>query len=249
MIDSHTHLDLCEDPAQTTVAEAVEAGVNRLLTVCTDAASCETVLKLAEQFPQVYAAVGLHPNSSEGFALSEVDRLRQAATHPRCVAVGETGLDYYREGASRDDQHKAFIAQIELAAELAKPLVIHTRSADQDTLAVLDQYASGLKVVIHCFSMPDRLEECLERDFWISFAGNATYPNAKELMEAAIKTPLDRILVETDAPYLAPQIVRGQRNRPAHVVATAQAIAEARGIPYVELEQAVESNAAQVFGW
>ena len=136
-----------------------------------------------------------------------------------------------------------------LARETGKPLVIHTRAAEDDTIAMLDREAQGLEVILHCFSMPDRLDECLERGWWISFAGNVTYPKAQDLAAAAERVPLDRLLVETDAPYLTPQALRKQRNQPAYVVHTARFVAERRGIAYEELEAAVEANAARLFGW
>lgn len=249
MIDSHTHLDSCgpDDSELVSVAEA--AGVHRILTVGTDGASCRAALAAAEAFPQVRAAVGRHPNSATGFDDEDLAELRALAAHPACAAVGETGLDLYREGASLADQQRAFRAQIELAREVAKPLVIHTRSAEEDTLATLFEHAEGVRVILHCFSMPDRLEECLQGGWWISFAGNVTYPSAGDLAAAAQRVPDDRLLVETDAPYLSPQAVRKQRNQPAHVVHTARFIAERRGVAYEELEATVERNAAALFGW
>jgi TatD DNase family protein len=250
MIDSHTHLHLCEPPDSELVEAAVEAGVNRMVTVGTEGASCRTALAAAEDFPQVYAAIGRHPNAATGFDDADLAELEALAAHERCVAIGETGLDYYRDGAPREDQKRAFIAQIELARRVGKPVVIHTREADEDTLEILSEHASGVRVILHCFSMGDRVEECLAHDdWWLSFAGNCTYPKNEPLMLAALRVPLQRLLVETDAPYLSPQARRGRPNSPAQVVLTAQAIALARRVPYAELEQAVEQSAADVFGW
>jgi len=165
------------------------------------------------------------------------------------VAIGETGLDDYRDYAPRPDQERAFAAQIDLARELGKPLVIHTRAAEEDTIAILARDAEGLEVILHCFSMPGRLEECLAHGWWISFAGNVTYPKSTDLVEAAVKVPLKRLLVETDAPYLTPQAVRKERNRPAYVQHTARFVAERRGVSVAELERDVEATAARVFGW
>jgi TatD DNase family protein len=250
VIDSHTHLELCEPPDAELVESAVEQGVTRMLTVGIDGASSRAALQAAEDFPQVYAAIGRHPNSATGFDDADLAELEALAAHPKCVAVGETGLDYYRDGAPRSDQERAFAAQIELALETGKPLVIHTRAAEDDTLAMLEARAAGARVILHCFSMPERIEECLAHDgWWISFAGNATFPNAVPLREAALRVPLERLLVETDAPFLAPQAVRGKPNQPAYVVHTAKALAVERRIPYEELEVAVEANAAGLFGW
>ena len=249
MIDSHTHLHLCEPPNSELVAAADAAGVTRMLTVGIDGASCRAALAAAEDFPQVYAAVGRHPNAAKGFDDNDLAELRALAVHERCAAVGETGLDYYRDTAPRADQMRAFSAQIELARQTRKPLVIHTRAADEDTLALLAREAEGVKVVMHCFSMPDRLEECVERGYEISFAGNVTYKNAADLAGAALRVPLERLLVETDAPYLTPQAVRKHRNQPAFVTHTAAFLAELRGEALEALDAALTRNAARVFGW
>ena len=249
MIDSHTHLDRGPAPEAELVEAGRAAGVKRILTIGMDADSCRKALAAADAHDEVYAALGRHPNVATGYDDAVTEDLRDLARHPRCRAIGETGLDHYRDYAPRADQERAFRAQIELARELEKPLVIHTRAAEQDTLARLGAHADGLEVVLHCFSMPGRLDECLERGYWISFAGNVTYPKAPELREAAKRIPADRLLVETDAPYLAPQPVRGKRNEPRFVVETAKAIAEERGEAYEELERRVEENAARVFGW
>jgi len=249
MIDSHTHLYLCEEPDAELVERAVAAGVTKMLAVGTNGESSRAALASAEAFPQVYAAVGCHPNEAHGFDDADLAELAALSEHPRCVAIGETGFDYYRENAARDDQRRAFTAQIGLAQRTGKPLSIHTRNADDDTLATLAAEAGGLGVVIHCFSMPDRLQECLDRDYFISFAGNVTYKSAADLAEAARVTPAERLLIETDAPYLSPQAVRKHRNQPAYVAHTAAFIAESRGVSVSELGTLVERNAARVFGW
>jgi TatD DNase family protein len=249
VIDSHTHLDRSPGTDAELVAAAREAGVRRILTVGTDSASCRAAIAAAEAHEEVYAAVGRHPNDSTGYTEAVTGELRELARHPRVLAIGETGLDDYRDYAPRPDQERAFSAHIALARETGKPLVIHTRAAEDDTIAMLDAEAAGLEVILHCFSMASRLEECLDHGWWISFAGNVTYPKAADLAEAAERVPLDRILVETDAPYLTPQVVRKERNRPAYVAHTARFIAERRGIAYAELEAAVEANAAKLFGW
>ncbi len=249
MIDSHTHLDRGPAPEAELVAAAREKGVQRILTVGTDPASCARAIAAAEAHEEVYAAVGLHPNETTGYEDGVIDDLRELATHPKVLAIGETGLDDYRDYAPRPDQERAFEAHIALARETSKPLVIHTRAAEDDTIATLDAHAQGLEVVLHCFSMPDRLDECLERGWWISFAGNVTYPKAQDLAEAAARVPLDRLLVETDAPYLTPQPERKHRNQPAFVVHTARFVAERQGVSYEELEAAVDANAAGLLGW
>jgi TatD DNase family protein len=250
VIDSHTHLDFCEPSDADLVAAAEGVGVTRIVTVGTTGASCRAALAAAEHFPQVYAAIGRHPNEATGFDDADLAELEALAAHPKCVAIGETGLDYYRDRAPREDQARAFRAQIELAGRTGKPLVIHTRAAEQDTLATLDQHADGLRVILHCFSMASRITDCLAHaDWWISFAGNVTYPKAAELRQAALRVPADRLLVETDAPFLSPQPVRGHPNQPAHVVHTARALALERRVPYEELEASIERSSAAVFRW
>jgi TatD DNase family protein len=249
MIDSHTHLTSCEPAPERLVADAEQVGVRRMLTVGTDSDSCRAALQIAEDFPQVYVAIGRHPNHATGFDDADLAELKALAAHPRCRAIGETGLDFYRQTASREDQERAFAAHIQLARETDKPLVIHTRAADDDTLSMLGGQADGLRVILHCFSMPDRLDACLERGYWISFAGNVTYPPNGALRVAAREVPADRLLVETDAPYLTPQAVRKERNQPANVTLTAEVVAGERGVSYEELEAQVERNAAELFGW
>jgi TatD DNase family protein len=249
VIDSHTHLDRGPAPEAELVAAARAQGVKRILTIGIDERSRRAALAAADQHEEVYAAIGHHPNNATGYDDAITAEVRELAAHPRCLAVGETGLDDYRNYAPRPDQERAFRAHIDVARELGKPLVIHTRAAEEDTVATLAQHAHGLEVILHCFSMPDRLDECLDHGWWISFAGNVTYPKAEDLARAAELVPLDRLLVETDAPYLTPQTVRKERNRPEYVVHTARFVAERRGISYEELEAAVEANAARLLGW
>ena len=250
MIDSHTHLSSCEPSDTDLIAAADAAGVRRILTVGMDGASCRAALATAEDFPQVHVAIGRHPNLAHGFDDADLAELEALAAHERCAAIGETGLDYYRDRAPRADQERAFHAQIELARATGKPLVIHTRAAEDDTIAALTRRAEGIDVILHCFSMPARLDECLEQErWWFSFAGNVTYPKSTELTAAAAHVPGERLLVETDAPYLTPQAVRKERNQPAFVVHTARFVADARGMAYEELDSLVEANAARLFGW
>lgn len=250
MVDSHTHLSSCEPSDDELVAAALEAGLTRIVTIGTDVENSALALAAAERFPEVYATVGLHPNEATGFSDRDYAGLQRLAQHPRCVAIGETGLDYYREYAPHEDQARAFRAQIEIAREVGKPLSIHTREADDDTLAMLDEQAKGVKVILHCFSMAERVDECLAHpDWYFSFAGNVTYPKNGDLRAAMLKVPAARLLVETDAPYLSPQPVRGKRNVPANVVLTAQAIALERRVSYHDFNVEVEAASAAVFGW
>ena len=249
MVDTHCHLDSCEPPDSELVERALEAGVTRLATVGMHDESIARALAAADEFGEVVAIVGRHPHYAEGFGDSDLEAIERAAAHPRARAIGETGLDYFRDHAPREDQRRAFEAQIDLAARTGLPLVIHTREAEDDTFALLRERAGELTVILHCFSAPSRVDECVERGYMCSFAGNATYPKALELQAAARELPEELLLVETDSPYLSPQPVRGKPNEPANVVATAQFVAELRGVSYEQLDAAVERNAARVFGW
>jgi TatD DNase family protein len=249
VIDTHCHLDSCKPPDDELISRARTHGVNRIATVGMNDASIERALTTAHAHEDVVAIVGRHPNESEGFQPHDIEPIERAAQDPRARAIGETGLDYFRDYAPRADQLRAFEAHIGLAQRTGLPLVIHTRAAEDDTLAVLREQADGVTVIMHCFSMPDRLDECVERGWLCSFAGNVTYPKATDLQAAARAVPDELLLVETDSPYLAPQPVRGKPNEPANVVQTAEFVAELRGVEYAELEAAVERNAARVFGW
>ena len=255
MVDSHTHLFLCDGSEAEVVGAAREAGVGRMLTVGMDAETNPAAIAAAERHEGVFASVGRHPNEATGFDEEAVVEIARLGAHPMVRAIGETGLDFYRDNADREDQRRAFAAQIEIARELDLPIVIHARDPDgsseaiDEIFAALDADAGGLPVILHCFSAPQRVGDAAERGWYCSFAGNVTYPSAGALREAAALVPADRILVETDAPYLSPQEKRGKRNEPANVVATARLLAEVRGVSYEELERAVEANARELFGW
>jgi len=249
VIDTHCHLDACEPPVAELVGRARAAGVGRMATVGTDGPSIKHALTAAEDHDEVVAIVGRHPHETAGFDDLALEEIERAAAHPRPRAIGETGLDYYRDYAPRADQRRAFEAQLELAARAGLPVVIHTRAAEDDTFAILREHAAALPAVImHCFSAPDRLEECVEWGYLCSFAGNVTYPKATELQQAAHELPDELLLVETDSPFLAPQPVRGKPNEPANVMHTARFVADLRGVGFEELERLVESNAARVLG-
>jgi TatD DNase family protein len=247
MIDTHAHLDAFDDPAAV-LARARAAGVARVVNVATSVASARAAVELGEREEGVYAALGLHPHEAGGVGEDDLAALRELLRHPRAVAVGETGLDYYRDLAPRDRQAAVFRAQRALAAELGLPIVIHTRAADDDTVAALRQLPAGVRVVLHCFSSSELLEPALEHGWYVSFAGNVTYPKARELRWAAARVPAERLLAETDSPYLAPQPVRGQRNEPAYVLHTLASLAEVRGTEHDALAQQVNANAAELFG-
>jgi TatD DNase family protein len=254
MIDSHTHLFLCDGEESELVAAATEAGVNRMLTVGLDEETNAVAIASAERNAGVFAAVGRHPNQAAGFDDAAAAQIIRLGAHPQVRAIGETGLDYYRDTATAGQQRRAFATQIEIARELNLPIVIHCRdpegesTAIDEVIATLD--ASGeLTVILHCFCAPQRLAEAIERRWYCSFAGMVTYPRSDALRAAAAEVPEDRLLVETDAPYLAPQPLRGRPNTPAGVVETARALAAVRGVSYEELERTVEANAEALFGW
>jgi TatD DNase family protein len=243
VIDTHAHLDACADSPAALVERARAAGVTRILTVGTTVGGSRGAVTTAEQFDGVCAILGIHPhNAAEA---DGVDGLRELVAHPRAVAVGETGLDFFRDYAPRDRQRCLFEQHLELAAEVGLPVVVHSRAAEQETLDVLSGF--GGAVVLHCFSSPALLPAALERDYYVSFAGNVTYPKAAELREAAAAVSADRILAETDSPYLAPQARRGRPNEPAYVVHALATLAEARGEKPHTLERQIEANAAAVF--
>ena len=244
MIDTHAHLDALEDSGAA-LARAREAGVTRVISIGTDPESWAATLEIAETHDDVYLVVGLHPHEARpGF---EVDALPRLLQHPKVVGVGETGLDYYRDYAPREEQAKLFIYQLGLAKQTDLPVVIHNRAADDDTVSILRQWFDGT-VVLHCFSSPALLAVAIERGWYVSFAGNVTYTKAEDLREAARAVPAELILAETDCPYLAPQPVRGQTNEPAFVAHTVAALAEARGQDFDALAAQIDANATTAFG-
>jgi TatD DNase family protein len=250
VVDTHCHLDHCDPPDVELIERARDAGVSRLATVAIDSGSIARALQAAQAHDEVFAIVGRHPHETTGFGDADLDEIEQAAADPNVRAIGETGLDYYRDHAPREDQRRGFEAQLELAGRLGLPVAIHTRAAEDDTFALLREHADRLPaVILHCFSAPDRLDECVERGYLCSFAGNVTYPKATDLQRAAAELPAELLLAETDAPWLAPQPVRGKPNEPSNVVHTGRRLAELRGVSYAELDRTVEQNAARVFGW
>jgi TatD DNase family protein len=245
MIDTHAHLDACADRPSALLRRARSAGVERVITVGTGIESCRAALELAERHEEVFAALGIDPHQAGGAEADRIGELRDLLDHDRAVAVGETGLDFYRDHAPRERQVRLFEAELDLAAELDLPAVIHTRDADDETAKSLVRFDGT--VVLHCFSSPGLLPAALERGYYVSFAGNVTYPRADDLRAAAARVPAERILAETDSPYLAPQARRGRPNEPANVVLTLAALADARGEDADELAARIEANATAAF--
>jgi TatD DNase family protein len=249
VVDTHCHLDSCKPPDGELVARARQAGVGRMATVGMDGPSIGRALAAAREHEGVVAIVGRHPHNAEEFGQADLEEIERAVADPLARAVGETGLDYYRDRAPREDQRRAFEAQLELAGRLGLPAVIHSRAAEADTFAMLAEHADRVTVILHCFSAPGRLEDAVERGYLCSFAGNVTYKNNGDLQAAARDVPEHLLLVETDSPYLAPMPLRGKPNEPANVQLTAEFVAELRDVGYGELDATVERNAARVFGW
>jgi TatD DNase family protein len=244
VIDTHAHLDALDEPGAA-VARAHEASVTRVITIGTGIESCSAALGIAEEHDGVFAALGIDPHQAAGGEAERVHELRELLGHSKAVAVGETGLDYHYGSETRVEQRRLFEAQLGLARDLGLPVVIHTREANDDTASILGGHDGT--VVMHCFSEPGLLAAGLVAGWYFSFAGNVTYPKAAELREAAAQIPADRILAETDSPYLAPQPLRGKPNEPAHVVHTVAALAAARGEDVGELAARIDANATAAF--
>jgi TatD DNase family protein len=245
VIDTHAHLDALDDPAAA-ISRAQDAGVRRILTVGTTVDGCRVALELADRLEGVFAILGVHPHEAGSIDNGAVRDVCSLLDHPRAVAVGETGLDYFRDYAPRAAQRRLFEHLLTVASDTGKAVVVHTRAAEEDTLEALAGFSGN--VVLHCFSSTELLPAARERGYYVSFAGNVTFPKATDLRTAATRIPGDRLLAETDTPYLAPQPVRGRQNEPAYVVHTLAALAEARGEETSALERAIEENAAAAFG-
>jgi TatD DNase family protein len=246
VIDTHAHLQGLEGGAGAAIEDAAAAGVERIVCVGDSPELAEEAIALSRAHAGVFATVGLHPHRAALWNETLRARLDELLGDPAAVAVGECGLDYYRDRASKADQAVAFAGQVELAERHGKPLVIHTREAADDTLAVLR--TTSCDVVLHCFSLPEHLDEVAERGWYLSFAGNVTYPSAAPLADAAARAPAELLLLETDSPYLSPVPHRGRPNRPRYVLDTLEAVAALRGVAAQELAEVVEANAARVFG-
>jgi TatD DNase family protein len=245
VIDTHAHLQGLPEGPDVAIEAAAEAGVEQIVCVGDSPELAREALELCDRHPRLRTTAGLHPHRAEQWTPELRDELSELIRDPRVVAIGECGLDFYRERAPRDVQARAFEGQVELAEESGKTLVIHTREAGPETLDVLRGFAG--RVVLHCFALPDDLDEVVERGWWMSFAGNVTYPSAVPLQEAACRVPVERLLVETDSPYLAPVPHRGRPCRPAMVLDTLRFIAGLREIDSDELGRAVVENAEAAF--
>ena len=247
LIDAHTHLDHSEADPEQLIDEAIRDGVGLLIQSGTDLESSRYAVALAERHAQVFCSVGFHPQEAGLLTAEGLAGLHELAGHERVVAVGETGFDFYHDNWPHDVQEEAFIRQVDVARAAGLPVVIHTRDAAEQTLRVLDEHAAGLTVILHCFSLTAQLAEVLDRGYYMSFAGNVTYKNATDLQEACRRTPDDRLLLETDAPYLTPVPLRGRPNRPALVAKTYDFVAQLRDADLQKLAVQVEANARRAF--
>lgn len=252
LVDSHCHLDFPDfaDELDDVVARAGAAGVGLMVTICTEVRKFDRIAAIAERFDNVYCTVGLHPHEAATEPELDTARLIDCARHPKVVGIGESGLDYYYDHSPRDEQQRKFRAHIAAARETGLPLVVHTRDADADMGAILEEEmrAGGFTGVLHCFSSSRELaEKAVALGLYISLSGILTFKKAVELRETAMAVPMDRLLVETDAPYLAPVPNRGKRNEPAFVVHTAAKLAELRQMPMAELSRVTTENFLRLF--
>jgi TatD DNase family protein len=253
LIDSHCHLEYGELGADTdaVIARARSAGVGAMLTISTRQDTFPTVRGIAERYPNVWCSVGIHPHEAGEQGQQSPDWLAEQAAHPKVIGIGETGLDYFYDNSPREAQRSSFRAHIAAARRTGLPLIVHTRDADDDTAAILtEEYRIGVfSSLIHCFTSSIQLaEKALELGFSISFSGIITFRSAEALRDVVKATPMDRLLVETDAPYLAPVPKRGRNNEPAFVVHTAAKVAELKGISIAEVERVTTENFFRLFG-
>jgi len=250
LIDTHCHLDFAQfaQDRSAVIRRAKEAQVGYFInigaTLDSSIASCE----LARQYPEIYASVGVHPHDADSFKEENLAKIKELAAKDKVVAIGETGLDYFRNLSSPENQKRLFIELIELAKSLDLPLVVHTRQAEEETLKIL-KAAMPIRAVVHCFSGDeDFLKSCLALGFFISFTCNITYKKAQGLREMVRLTPLDRLMLETDAPYLSPEGFRGKRNEPCHIKLLAEEVSRIKGVGFEEIAQRTTGNAKLFFG-
>ncbi len=251
LFDSHAHIDDNRFDADRveTIDRAAENGVTGIINIGADMASSARSVELASQYPGMYAAVGIHPHDAKAATEADYEQLATWAAQPKVVAIGETGLDYYYDWSPRDVQQAVFIRHIDLARQLRKPLIIHDRDAHGDVMAVVRKEAHGLTGVFHCFSGSlEMAREVIKLGFYISIAGPVTFDKSLKLKEIAATVPLEKILVETDSPYLTPHPLRGRRNEPAHVRLVAEEVARLRDLSLAKVAEVTTANVRQLFG-
>jgi len=250
LVDTHAHLQWAsfDKDREKVMSRARKAGVEHIVNIGFDIDGSRKAIELAEKYTGLYATVGIHPHKAKQLNQDVLDELRKLSENPKVVAIGEIGLDYYRNLSPRETQKKTFEAQLFLAEKLKLPVVIHNREAHSDTLKMLLKFEGKIGGVMHCFSgSREMAERCVKSDFYISFAGPVTFPNSHELQKIAKWTRLNKILLETDSPWLSPQDKRGKRNEPAFLPFIAKKIAELKGISVDELAEATTENTKEVF--
>jgi len=250
LIDTHCHLDFerFDEDRDAIVARAAKAGITRIIVPALELGNCAAVLRLTEQYEGVYAAVGIHPNASADWEDGWIDQIRDFAQHEKVVAIGEIGLDYYWDKSPKEVQHRALRLQLELAAELDLPVILHNRESSADIVKLLEQSPTR-KGVMHSFSASWQIAEAvLAMGFYLGFTGPVTFKKADELRSIIARVPADRLLLETDAPFLTPHPYRGKRNEPAYVAYIADRVAAVRGVTVDELAAQTTANAERLFG-
>ncbi len=251
LIDTHAHLQMKDynNDRDEVIARAAAEGVNYIINASFDLPSSQQAVKLAEEYENLYAAVGVHPHDAKSLDDRTLEALRELSKHPKVVAIGEMGLDFYRDLSPRSIQKSAFEKQLRLAEDVGLPVIIHDREAHEDTLKILRQHSDQARGVMHCFSGDTNFaDECIDMGLYISFTGPVTYPKSHQLREVVAHVPWDRFFVETDCPYLTPQFRRGKRNEPSYVKAVAKKIAEIRRTTFPETARRTTANAKALFG-
>ena len=252
MIDTHAHLEMpqFDGDRDEVIKRTVESGISLIIDVGSDLSGSRTALELARRYDFIYASVGIHPHEVKEITTDTYKEIRKLITDPKVVAVGEIGLDYYKDYSPRDIQQREFINQIRIAKEFKKPVIVHSRDAREDTLKILkDEKVSEIGGIMHCFSGDEEMAKiCMDMGFYISFAGPVTYPNADKLRKVVKSIPTNRLLTETDCPYLAPQQMRGKRNEPAYVRHVAEKVAEVKGLTVEDIERVIRLNVHNLFG-
>lgn len=250
LIDSHAHLDAAkfDEDREEVIARAKDAGVSRIVNIGFNRETIPTTIQLAEQHEMIYAAVGWHPQDAIDMKPEDLDWLEELSSHPKVRAIGEIGLDYYWDTSPRDVQERVFREQIRLARKVGKPIIIHNREATGDVVRILkEEKADEVGGIMHSFSSsPEIARECIKMNFYISFGGPITYKNAVQPKEALAAVPLDRLLIETDCPYLTPHPFRGKRNEPAHVRYVAEMAAEIKGVTFEEIAKITSENTKKI---
>jgi len=251
LIDSHAHLDLSEfkKDMPDVICRAKEGGIENIITIGIGIQECRSAIKIAEEYPDVYAAIGIHPHNAKLLDLKTLDFLEDNAKNNKVVALGEMGLDFFRNHSSREDQIRAFRAQLDLAKGVNLPVIIHDRDAHEETLSILEEEKTGLAGgVIHCFSGDLEMAfKCIDMGFYISIPGTVTFKNAKKQQEVVRELPIEKLLIETDCPFLAPVPYRGKRNEPLYVTHVAEAIARIKNLSVEEVARITVLNTKELF--